>query len=322
MSARGHFWTIYPHLRDFFRARRHRSAEPWTIDVPDRVRGRVTLSGELIRGARDRPVVVLVHGLGGTPRSVYCRAMARELAASGYSVLSFAMRGADGLGADLFHGGLWEDVASVATALRDDGFEAVDVCGFSIGGHVALRLATHVEPGLVRSVAAICPPLHLADAREFIDTRAHGIYKRRVLGGLKASYEPLAAIHGAEFAVPVDRVRRARSIYEWDSLTVVPRFGFRDPDDYYAREAVAERLGEIRVPTLIVAARPDPVVPADVIEPHLVVDAPLLDVRWVENGGHLGFPRRLDLGFDGRAGLPGQVAAWAESAADPGRELP
>ena len=107
---------------------------------------------------------------------------------------------------------------------------------------------------------------------------------------------------------PVARVLRARTLREWDSLTVVPRFGFRDTDDYYATASVAPRLGRIDVPALVVASRADPMVPTSSIDAAAAA-APALDLRWVR-GGHVGFPAALHLGLDAPPGLGPQLAAW------------
>ena len=38
----------------------------------------------------------------------------------------------------------------------------------------------------------------------------------------------------------------------------------------------------------------------------------LLDARWIDRAGHVGFPRDLDLGVRGDRGLAGQVLGWLE----------
>ena len=64
---------------------------------------------------------------------------------------------------------------------------------------------------------------------------------------------------------------------------MVPRFGFVDADDYYARASAAAVLDRLRVPCLLVASRIDPVITPRAIEPHLPAHA---EVR--EMAGELG----------------------------------
>jgi predicted alpha/beta-fold hydrolase len=105
-------------------------------------------------------------------------------------------------------------------------------------------------------------------------------------------------------------VARARSCHERDSLTVVARFGFRSAQDYYERESVAPRLHRLQIPSLVVASRNDPLVPADTVIPALADASRALSVAWVGSGGHVYFPKTLDLGQPGPLGLEQQTIRW------------
>jgi predicted alpha/beta-fold hydrolase len=91
---------------------------------------------------------------------------------------------------------------------------------------------------------------------------------------------------------------------------VVKRFGFRNVDDYYSRESVAPRLKDLRVPSLVVSSRHDPLVPVETVRPALESASSALSVAWVETGGHVYFPKNLDLGQSGPRGLEAQVIHW------------
>lgn len=325
---RGHYWTIWPHLRDTTWHRRARGGElDWSClgaecGVPAtaaRLRGRWTWP----RGGRTHDAaILLLHGLGGDPGSPYCRGLAVGLARRGHAVLNLAMRGVDADGEDFYHGGLAADPAMAVAALRREGFERVTVVGFSVGGHVALRLAaTLADPAELGGgarpdrVVAVCPPIELGVAGAFIDQKAAKVYLRNVLSGLLRHYSRVAARRPDFAPTPVAVMRRLTTIRAWDEHTVVPRFGFADADEYYRRESVAPRLANgMVVPTLFVAARHDPIVPAAVVEPYLPERVPGLKVRWAARGGHLGFPVRLDLGLGPDRGLAGQIAGWLDRA--------
>jgi len=78
---------------------------------------------------------------------------------------------------------------------------------------------------------------------------------------------------------------------------------------------VAPRLAKVRVPSLLLEAEADPMVPPDAVRPAIEAArrAPLLDVRWLADGGHVGFPARTDLGFGGPYGLEPQIVEWLRS---------
>jgi predicted alpha/beta-fold hydrolase len=129
-----------------------------------------------------------------------------------------------------------------------------------------------------------------------------------VLAGLCEVYDEVA--RRRELPVPPSAVRRARTLREFDRLTVVPRFGFASPEDYYRRAGVGSRLHELRVPSLLVAATGDPMVDADGIRPALAAGHPALEVRWFRKGGHVSFPAAFDLGLGSPFGLEQQVLRW------------
>jgi len=110
--------------------------------------------------------------------------------------------------------------------------------------------------------------------------------------------------------IPLAVVARARSCRERDSLTVVARFGFRSAGDYYERESVAARLHRLRIPSLVVQSRHDPLVPPETVIPAIAGASHALSTIWVEPGGHIYFPKRLDLGQPCPPGLENQVIGW------------
>ena len=116
-----------------------------------------------------------------------------------------------------------------------------------------------------------------------------------------------------ELPVPLSVLRTVRTLREWDRQTVVPRFGFASPEDYYARASVGSLLARLRMPALLVAAEADPMVPPAALRPSLAAEHGTLNVRWVSRGGHVGFPADLDLGFPGSPGLESQLLAWLQA---------
>jgi predicted alpha/beta-fold hydrolase len=75
---------------------------------------------------------------------------------------------------------------------------------------------------------------------------------------------------------------------------------------------VAPRLRQLHVPSLLAVSRHDPIVSIGDIEASLGEANPLLEVRRLGTGGHVGFPPWLDLGEDAPGGLERQVLRWLE----------
>ena len=322
--GQGHVWTVGAKLRQWVRPLAAPPAEPWQAVVEDPVVGPVRLSGRLHRGAatadgaESDELVVLLHGLGGTIDSHYMPRGALAAEAAGLACLLLNLRGADYSGEDFYHAGLTADVhaALASPALR--AYRRIYVLGYSMGGHLALRFATEAGDPRVARVAAVCAPLDLGRSQAAIDGPNRWLYRRYLLANLARLYATVAARR--PLPVPVAEVARLRTIREFDERVVAPRHGFAGADDYYARASVAPRLGQLRVPALLVNSLGDPMVAAHAVLPVLARPAPRLAVRWVAEGGHVGFPRGVELGLDagGNGGGNGGGEAGAGRSGDGG----
>ncbi len=313
MSFAAHVRTVWPVVRGFARfprkgANGRSPSVPWSVEIADPVVGSVRLSGRLRAIPGSSTLLVLVHGLGGSTESTSMLHAARVADDLGLSTLRLNLRGADGRGEDIYHAGLSSDLARVLVSPRLADFDQILLFGFSLGGHVSLRFATEVADRRLRAVAAACAPLDLDCSVAAVDRPSGWLYRRYVLAGLCAMYAEVAARR--ELPMTVAEARRIRTLREWDRNTVVPRFGFDSPEDYYRKAGVGSRLDRLRVPALLVAAEDDPMVPPEAVHNGLAGAPEQLSVRWVRHGGHLAFPAGLDLGQDAPAGLAGQVIGW------------
>jgi predicted alpha/beta-fold hydrolase len=312
MVLRGHLWTLVPRLQRSLRTPRLPLGDAWSCVVADPVAGDVRLSGVLHVPEGAREVVVLVHGLGGSADSDYVRIAAAAAARSGMASLRLNLRGADGLGEDYYHAGLTDDLTAALQCSDLARFERLYLLGYSLGGHVALRLAATVETPRLTAVAAICAPLDLRRTSEIIDRRlAAAPYRIYLLSALKLIYAAVAARRAVP--EPVERVQKIRRMRDWDDRVVAPRFGFGDALDYYTRMSVGPLLGDLRVPTLMISTLHDPMVPAETVAPWLGRVPEALTVRWIDEGGHLGFPEGVDLGLGlagGGRSFESQILTW------------
>lgn len=243
---------------------------------------------------------MLVHGLGGDADSPYMRETALTLQAGGFATLRLSMRGAGTSDADFYHAGLASDLVTVLADPTLAAYARVFVLGFSLGGHVSIHLALlDQRDPRVAAIVAICAPLDLERNVIELDTPVGWIYRRHILNGLAKIH---AKVHG--------QARRFATIREWDSMTVVPRYGFDSCEQYWRSQAAGPRLRTAGIPVLYIGSESDPMVPATTVRPHLERAGSHVDVRWVRGGGHVGFPRAVDLGMPGELGLVAQIHSW------------
>jgi uncharacterized protein len=297
-----------PSVWSSFRPHAAPNSEAWSTTLEDPVAGSVTLHGAL-RRADARRCVVVVHGLGGSIERPYCVLAALAAERAGISCLRLGLRGADREGQDFYHGGLTRDIEAAVASAQLAAFDHLYILGYSLGGHVSLRYATSDRvDARVRAVAAVCAPLDLARSAQHIDAAGSYLYRRHVLSGLNEIYAAVAARRSVP--VPLAHVRRAQALRTWDSLTIVPRFGFGEVARYYSQMSVGPRLPELRVPSMLVQSTLDPMVPPWTYEPHLSRELPKLTVKRVRAGGHVAFHAvQLDPG-EPKTRLEDALFAW------------
>lgn len=324
MKWKGHLWTILPTMRGWMP--QSDFAELWTGSVSDSVMGLVPLSGKLHRAPlgedttntvrddsyrKSKTLVVLIHGLGGSADSTYVRDAAQDVLAHGYAAFRLSMRGADGSGVDMYSAGLTADLKAVLQDPAFNEFQEIIVIGFSLGGHIALRAAVEGLDPRVKSVVAIGSPVDLSPGAKALDHASRKLYREYILIELRALYGRLAA-RGRNHT-PMERINQIKSLREFDALTIVPRFGFHDVEDYYAKSSVAPILPDLSIPSLYIGSSHDPMIPKNLVEPWLTQAGPNLHSVWVDDGGHVYFPGGLDLDFGGEKGVIRQALQWVEN---------
>lgn len=291
----GHAWTIGGDLRHRFRPTTPPPDEPWELELTDDRVGLVTLSGRLHAPPDATGVVLAVHGLGGSADSGYIIRLARAAAEAGLACLRINLRGADGLGDDLYHAGLSVDLAKVLGSRALRGYADQFAIGYSLGGHTVLRLGAEA-PSKLRRVAAVSAPLDLALSCQAIDQPRAWLYRSVVLRSLKASYAEVLARHGEQsprVPSPWSVVRGVTTIHDWDAAVVVPRHGFESVAHYHRTMSVGPRLTELPIPALYVGARADPMVPHWTMKAALEHPLDNLDVHLTHRGGHVALPSPL-----------------------------
>ena len=287
MDLMPHLWTLSPRIRHAVRPARAPESRPWETTVDG-----ARLTGRL-RELPGDDLLVLVHGLGGCTDSHYMVRGAEAAEAAGLSCLRVNLRGADRGGEDYYHAGLTADLHAALATSEVARYRRILMLGYSLGGHVVLRLATEEADPRLSAVAAVCSPVDLSLACQEIDAPGFWLYRRYLLRSLSDIYRAVAARRPVPY--PVERIGAIRTIREWDDRIVAPRHGFADAADYYSRMSVAPRLPELRVPALLLNSDCDPMVPARAVRPALERESPNLRVEWVR-GGHVAIPG----GFDAR----------------------
>jgi predicted alpha/beta-fold hydrolase len=248
-----------------------------------------------------RLAVVVVHGIGGSAESRYVLRAGVALHRAGHHVVRLDLRGAGASIPDapsLYHAGLSEDFDHVIAFLAQDARVAgVAILGFSGGGTMALKRAgqwAERAPAALRGIVSVSAPLDYTRVAAWMDGIARLPYRFHVLRGLTEGARAFARTHPSRVSYRPSDVKRMGRFRDYDSTVIVPMHGFPDVDDYYARAGAGPWLGGIRVPTLLIHAADDPMVPRHTVEPWLKNASSAVDVVLTPHGGHIGWLAGFD----------------------------
>jgi predicted alpha/beta-fold hydrolase len=270
--------------------------EPIEIDIGKD--GRLTAEASWQPGNKaDFPALILLHGLEGSARSHYMIGMSKKAFLRGFHAVRVNMRncgGTEHLTPTLYCAGLSEDIGSVMSFLqRKLGIQSIFGVGVSLGANMLLKFlgeSKGAENGSMSAAAALSPPIDLAASAKRIDDKGNWIYRRHFVSRLIERVRRKQRIFPGIADMP--RIERIRTIYEFDDLVTAPHFGYGHADDYYRLASAAPLLKDIRVPTLIVQAKDDPMIPFAAFRTSGIETNRALHLLAAEHGGHTGFLMR------------------------------
>ena len=239
---------------------------------------------------------LLVHGLGGSHSSPYMVRITAKLLARGVRVFRIDLRGW-GDGAQTaklpFHAARTGDIAAALALIeRETGSSPTALVGFSLGGNMVLKLLADATVGQARRLPygvnramAVAPPMDLLFCCHNLTGRVGRVYDRKYAKFLWSHLLSRVA-HVPAFAAAA-RERPPQGIWEFDERFTAPLAGFASVEAYYAAATSHDVAQCIAVPTLILSAHDDPIVPGRMYE--RIALSPTTTLHLTDHGGHLGF---------------------------------
>ncbi len=184
----------------------------------------------------------------------------------------------------------------------------INLVGFSIGGNVALKLVgeapDRLPPQLSRLVV-ISPPIDLAVCVDSISKAAAGFYDRYfVRMHYRRLFRSDLLIEHAPHVVGALRLHSQR---DFDNFYTAAVWGFDTVDRFYADTSSCPVISDVRIPTLLIASRDDPLVPVELFEELETPSS--ITLHLTDHGGHLGFIGRRGLDTD-RRWMDWRIVDW------------
>ena len=238
--------------------------------------------------------IILLHGLEGSGDAGYIASFAQESLTRGFGVHRLNMRtcgGTESLCETMYHSGLTGDTRHVLETIARRFPGPQFLVGFSLGGNVALKLAGELgETQLLTGVIAISTPIDLAKSVRAIDKPSNILYARRFLDRLRSRIRRKSTLSPDVYSE--EGLDAVHNIWEFDDRFTAPLFGFGTAANYYATQSAMHFLDAIRVQTLVIAAKDDPLVPFESYQHAAFRTNGALTLLATEHGGHLGFLSR------------------------------
>ena len=257
------------------------------------------LSASQVDVAGQRALVVLLHGLCGSSSSSYILSLQRHLSKEGYSSIAMNFRGCSG---DLnrrgkaYHSGVSDDLQEVLNAVIEMfNPDAISLVGYSLGANVLLKwLGEGRNYVKINRAVAVSTPFSLGLCSQAMLSGAGrlygGYFTRRLLRDFLAKRQAFEQAGATDFDLlsELGDVSHISSILDFDDAITAPLHGFRNASDYYERCSSIHFLPGIAVPTLLIQAGDDPLIPlAALPDPSQLSASTCLELS--ARGGHVGF---------------------------------
>ena len=263
------------------------TTEEWTVECSDGVRLTAQHTPPLQPNGR---IAILLHGWEGSSSSLHVVSAADRLWRGGFRIVRLNMRDhgdSHHLNRGIFHSCRLQEMVDAVRWVREQ-FPGEGLClaGYSLGGNFALRIASTAGPELgLERVTAICPVLDPEDTMVALDSGSV-IYRRYFMNKWSESLERKAAAFPADY--DFGALGRFRSLRAMTEFFVTRYTEFPDLESYLRGYAITgERLATLAVPSSILLADDDPVIPAASVV--RVAKTPALTVHRTRWGGHCGY---------------------------------
>ncbi|MBO9614145.1 MAG: alpha/beta fold hydrolase [Dyadobacter sp.] len=289
----GHFQSIYPAL---FRQVNGIKYFREKIVTPDD--DFLNLDWSYAETAGKKSVVILSHGLEGNSTRQYITGMVKLLTRHGFDCLAWNFRSCGGemnQTARFYHSGATEDLDAVVKYAFAKGYSDVRLVGFSLGGNLTLKYLGEQGVAIdhrIKNAIVFSVPMDLKACSLAIIEPRNQIYMRRFLNTLKPKVAEKARFFPER--ISLDNHQLVKTLYDFDDIYTARLHGFDDADHYYAECSSKYFVASIAIPTTIVNAENDPIVPFESLPVDVLRSHSTVTLLATKDGGHCGFrPARL-----------------------------
>ena len=247
-----------------------------------------------INGLDDNsPLIVLLHGLGGSVNSMYMAGLLQKFKSCGWRAVVMHFRGA---GSEpnrqprAYHCGDTGDLDCFLRMLSQrEGNTKKAVVGVSLGGNVLLKwLGEQGAQSLVDVAVAVSVPFELRLVADRINQGFSKFYQHVMLKRLRPIFERKKQLYANTLPAIFNNLNTWNCFWTFDDKVTAPLHGYPHVHAYYREASSRQYLINIKTPTFIIHSLDDPFMTPAVIptESELSKD---ISLEITKKGGHVGF---------------------------------
>lgn len=243
------------------------------------------------------PLLVLIPGLGGSAFSPYMGWVAHRAGQLGYATLALSHRGSGDSSPGYYHAGWYQDALHCVEHPSLVHHTRRLLAGFSLGGHIAGRLACAADArGVYQSIFACGAPLDLKATQLHLDHHALPIYKRYLLANIKRVAHGLLLASARNELILSEEQREglalslnAKTIAEFDRYAIAKLLGYSSEEAYYEGESLTSYLSELHTSLTWAMNQYDPFITySQLLQlPSHILTNPLFCSSLYQRGGHI-----------------------------------
>lgn len=238
------------------------------------------------------PLIILLHGLGGSESSAYVASLFNAFNQSGCRAVLMNLRGANGPNRlpRSYHGGDTADFAYVLSKLKlQEPSTKKAVVGISLGGNILLKwLGETGQQSFIDAAVAVSVPFQLGNVVQKINKGFSRIYQAHLLEKLRSLFLQKLDIINHQLPLSKQALASIKTLYDFDKQITAPLNGFSSVNEYYQKSSSRQYLCNIATPTLIIHALDDPFMTPDVLPKLNELSTDIL-LELSRHGGHVGF---------------------------------
>lgn len=239
------------------------------------------------------PLVIFLHGLGGSLQSAYVARQLLAYNAKGWRAVFVHLRGASPEPNRLpqtYHSGATHDLDYVIQHLHEKEPQTrKGIVGISLGGNVLLKwLGEQEQQPYIQTGIAVSVPFDLEIVANQFNQGFSRIYQRHLIKKLHRMFRAKLVHFPDTMPDYMHRLDSYRDFVTFDHEVTARLHGFKSGKDYYQQSSCRQFLSKIKTPTLIIHAKDDPfMTPAAIPTQNELSDFVTLELS--ATGGHVGF---------------------------------